>query len=75
MFLFQVEAKKAEQRDSIKMGQGGNMSMGGAQMNSGYNRGQFSYPQMPGKHLFYGKFFFILLHFQGWNSANNTSFA
>ena len=47
------------------MGQGGNMSMGGAQMNSGYNRGQFSYPQMPGKDLFYGNFCLIWLHFEG----------
>lgn len=48
MLLFQVEAKKAEQPPS-RMGQGNNMAMGGAQMNSGYNRGQYGYPQMPGK--------------------------
>ena len=53
MLLFQAEAKKAEQRSA---GQGGNMGMGmgmgGAQMNSGYNRGQYGYPQMQGKCLF-----------------------
>lgn len=74
MLLFQVEAKKAEQRDSSRMGQGGNMSMGGAQMNSGYNRGQFSYPQMPGKDLFYDNFCLIWLHFEGQNKAKNRSF-
>ena len=52
MLFFQVEAKKAEQRDSNRMGQGGNVVMGGAQMNSGYNRGQFGYTQMPGEDLF-----------------------
>ena len=66
MLLFQAEAKKAEQRDSSRMGQGGNMAMGGAQMNSGYNRGQFGYPQMPGKELFYHNFCLILLHFLVW---------
>lgn len=49
--------------------------MGGGQMNSGYNRGQYGYPQMPGKGLFYGNFCLILLHFLGPNNANNTSFA
>lgn len=75
MLFFQAEAKKAEQRDSSRMGQGGNMGMGGAQMNSGYNRGQFGYPQMPGKDLFYGNFCLIVLHFLRPNNANNTSFA
>lgn len=75
MLLFQAEAKKAEQRDTSRMGQGGNMGMGGGQMNSGYNRGQYGYPQMPGKGLFYGNFCLILLHFLGPNNANNTSFA
>ncbi|XP_027059470.1 RNA-binding protein Musashi homolog 2-like [Pocillopora damicornis] len=42
-----VEAKKAEQRDS-RMGPGGSMGMGGAQMNSGYNSAQY-YPQMQGQ--------------------------
>lgn len=43
----EVEAKKAEQRDS-RMGPGGSMGMGGAQMNSGYNSAQY-YPQMQGQ--------------------------
>ncbi|XP_074624445.1 RNA-binding protein Musashi homolog Rbp6-like [Acropora palmata] len=43
-----VEAKKAEQQQPRGMGQGGNMGMGGAQMNAGYGRGQFGYPQQPG---------------------------
>lgn len=47
--LFQVEAKKAEQQQPRGMGQGGNMGMGGAQMNAGYGRGQFGYPQQPGQ--------------------------
>lgn len=58
MVLFQVEAKKAEQRES-RMGQGANMGMGGAQMNSGYNRGQYGYPQVPGQGFNIFQLFFV----------------
>ena len=57
--LFQVEAKKAEQQQPRGMGQGGNMGMAGGQMNAGYGRGQYGYPQQPGEvqcrggHCFY----------------------
>lgn len=44
MVLFQAEAKKAEQQQP-RMGQSANM--GGAQMNSGYGRGQYGYSQQP----------------------------
>ncbi|XP_068694311.1 RNA-binding protein Musashi homolog 2-like isoform X2 [Montipora capricornis] len=43
-----VEAKKAEQQQPRGMGQGGNMGMAGGQMNAGYGRGQYGYPQQPG---------------------------